>query len=171
MAKNKFTFTYGDGRVAKRSSERTYTHVVLKSWNLVAMRAEAVDSKWDKTDRSNYEFYASQPKYAHVVAAHPTVESYLAECKASRVAFVNKQFGEGEISAEFVVQWSMSEANARKAARADGHTATIRVAPVDQNAEAVKYDDGKGAEGWEPVADPDAWKARDAALIAARRAR
>ena len=65
----------------------------------------------------------------------------------------------------YAVTWHMSEAAARAAAAKsydwDKQTALVGVYPVSQPTAALD------ADGWVPEDDPDAWKARDAALIAA----
>lgn len=162
--KTKFTFTHEDGRVSTRSSEgRTYTHVVLTRVDVVALRAQCDTPAYRKHDGKDWDFFVSpqaQGRYDKIVAEHKTKEAYVAAKAASRLAWVNKNHGEGDIGREHVAQWSMSEANARKA-RPAGTYASIRVAPVDP----------QPGEGWEPCPIDPTGEKKDAALFAARRAR
>lgn len=157
MAKNKHSFTLADGTKATRTSDnRNYTHVIAARRDLAFARADLQGKSWAGQWQSSYD-YASrcasvQPgeKYPEagysftvdqemhdkgraLLEKYPTADLYIAHCRAEALEKVNKQ-GLGDQGKEVVLQWSMSEANARKALSAKaagGYWTALRVAPVD----------------------------------------
>jgi hypothetical protein len=137
MKKQQFTFTTAEGKVETRSSARPYTHVVVGRSDFNKQRAHvvAMRSKMAKNDRDNYRFWAtcaSTPvgaiypgenftvrQEAHdqglkIIAAYPTVESYVAARADARYNAVPA----GDTGPELVLQWSMTERAARAAVSA-----------------------------------------------------
>jgi hypothetical protein len=150
MAKNKFKFTTTEGEVATRSSDRVYTHVVTARLDLVAGRA-AIESDtgsgetWDYTKRMaaievGQKMWADKPypmsqddsdKYKAFMAANPDRAAYVELVKQRHLADYAKRYGAGSKSQELVLQWSMSEANARKGANGRNYYIDVQVKPVD----------------------------------------
>lgn|GEM_PF-6230530 len=189
-AKNKFSFTTAEGKVETRSSDRTYTHVVVMRTNVAALRVEAVSAENRKQDRKNFAFFAAmasgevgkipavpggwnwplkqedKDKYAAQVAPYRDAEDYADKRAAARLEHINKQYGAADIGPEYVAQWSMSETNARKGVKSSQWIASARVVALACPAPAAD-----NLSGWVPEDDPDAWKARDDSLIAAAAAK
>jgi hypothetical protein len=155
MAKTTFTFTHDDGRVSKRRTERTYTHVVVARPDVAAMRDAAQARPYLVRHAQDYRYLATKPGAA-IVAEFGSEQGYVDAKVAAHLAAIDKKFGADVMAGpEEVLQWSMSEANARKASIRQFYTA-VRVAPVDS----------QDAGDWIPdEQDPTGEKA-DAALLA-----
>jgi hypothetical protein len=130
----KLTFTHDDGRVSTRSSDRPYTHVIVGRVDLVAARQNLVESQrsgesWDYShdmakikvgermwaDRPYLMSEADAAKYADFMATNPDRAAYVEKRRQEGLAQLAKQHGTGDKSPEYVLQWSMSAANAMKA--------------------------------------------------------
>jgi hypothetical protein len=159
MAKNKFSFTTAEGKVETRSSDRTYTHVVVKRTNAALLRVEAVSDAHRKQDRSNFKFFAAmaagevgkipavpgggwrwpltqedKDKHAEFIAPYSDADDYADKSAAARLDAVNKKYGDADVGPEFVAQWSMSEVNARKGAKLSPWIASVRVVALADRA-------------------------------------
>jgi hypothetical protein len=147
----KLTFTHDDGRVSKRSSDRPYTHVIVGRVDLVAARRSVVENQragegWDYNHtmaqvKVGERMWADRPylmgevdaaKYADFMAANPDRAAYIEKCRLAGLAQIEKQHGTGDKSPEYVLQWSMSAANAAKAVpeKSKWHI-DVAVKPVD----------------------------------------
>lgn len=154
MAKNKFSFTTAEGKVETRSSDRTYTHVVVMRANVAALRVAAVSDDNRKQDCKNFKFFAAmaagevgkvpavpggwnwpltqkdKENYTAQVAPYRDADDYADKRAAARLEAVNKQYGDADIGPEYVAQWSMSEVNARKGLKASPWIASAHVAAL-----------------------------------------
>lgn len=154
MAKTKFTFTTAEGKVETRTSERTYTHVVVNRTNVAYLREDAVHPENSKRDASDYRFFLAmatgevgaipnvkgwqwplkaedKQRYGSYIAGYADEADYVAKKQQARLDAINERYGDADIGPEYVAQWSMSEANARKGVKASVLFASVRVAPVD----------------------------------------
>lgn len=157
-ANTKFAFTTAEGKVETRSSARAYTHVVVGRYNVAAHRAhiEAEHAKPAKHTRSNYEFHskraAMQPgdqwhsTFANGTPYSVTLTEKDIECcrealhgattlaeynialRARALDDLHTRYGEADIGAEAVLQWSQSVASAQKSVgQWSKHWAQVRV--------------------------------------------
>lgn len=153
MAKTKFTFTTAEGKVETRTSERTYTHVVVRRTNVAYLRKCALDPAWSKEDANAFRYYskmaacevgeipqgrrypmeAAEKRASEAAVAGCSDEAdYIAKKQQARLDAITKEYGDADVGPEYVAQWSMSEVNARKGAQPGVFYASVRVAPVDQ---------------------------------------
>jgi hypothetical protein len=181
MAKTKFSFTTAEGKVETRTSERPYTHVVVNRANVAALRVEAVSDAHRKQDRKNFAFTAAmaagevgkipvvpggwnwpleqdrKDKAVAFIAPYRDADDFADKQAAARLERLNKQYGDADVGPEYVAQWSMSEANARKGVRMSPYLASSRVVALDS--------------GWVPDPTDPTGEKKDAVLLAARRNR
>lgn len=98
---NKHTAICPDGTIVKRNSKsRTYSHVIVARNDYAASIANATSTGWNKTDRSNFDYYhafldgtSEWPITAERIATArdnlagcETVEAYIEHRRAVRVA-------------------------------------------------------------------------------------
>jgi|688.fasta_scaffold292526_4 hypothetical protein len=119
--KTKLTATLPNGEMITRTTERTYTHVVVYTINEAKMMAACWVPDQEKQERKNFKYYVEcaagehEHRYApagsdqwkidnaatyrkqaqDIIAEFPTVEAYLAGRKAKAEYYARKQIGAG----------------------------------------------------------------------------
>lgn len=143
MSRTKFIALL-DGQVigARTTASRDYTHFIVGTPNIEAARRHAYDYKGTKTDASNYRFHlafldgtseflrqvdwrTAEEQAEHnaryiessrkELAGIENLEQYVASVRQRYIASFEERVAAGHFNPG-VLQWSMSEANARKAA-------------------------------------------------------
>lgn len=149
MAKKKFSFTTAEGKVETRSSDRPYTHVIVGRFDLVRDRAAVLSNL---RAGESWDYYSSQAKLevgqcmpgsrypldqrtvdqARAFAAeNPDREAYIEKSRQACLATIEKRHGTGDKSPEYVLQWSMSAANAARGMQAKAqHFVDVMVKPI-----------------------------------------
>lgn len=91
MAKRTYTATLPNGEIAKRTTERTYTHLVAYRLGAAELEASARATDWQKTERSNHAYHArivaegaAATAYGEYAEGEP---AYRAESRAHSIAY------------------------------------------------------------------------------------